>query len=50
MKSSRIISIISNEKYQGDCLLQKNYIAEDGKQRINRDKKSSTMFEITIPA
>ncbi|WP_052090923.1 recombinase family protein [Desulfosporosinus sp. HMP52] len=38
-KSSRVISIISNEKYQGDCLLQKNYIAEDGKQRINRGQK-----------
>lgn len=38
-KSRRIISIIANEKYQGDCLMQKSFVAEDNKQRINRGQK-----------
>lgn len=32
----RILKIISNEKYIGDCRFQKYYIAEDGKEKKNR--------------
>ncbi|MBV4424279.1 recombinase family protein [Clostridium tyrobutyricum] len=35
--SHRILSIISNEKYMGDCLLQKSFISEfTGKQQRNQ--------------
>lgn len=38
--SQRILNIISNEKYVGDCLMQKCYISDDGMEKINRGQKA----------
>lgn len=33
--SQRILSILSNEKYMGDCRMQKYYVSDDGKEKLN---------------
>lgn len=38
-QSSRILRIISNEKYAGDCLLQKSFINENGRQVPNHGQR-----------
>ncbi|MFA9423807.1 MAG: recombinase family protein [Sedimentibacter sp.] len=44
-KSHRILRIISNEKYKGDCLMQKNYVTDNGKEIINRGQKAKYYVE-----
>jgi hypothetical protein len=33
--SQRILSILSNEKYMGDCRMQKYFVSDDGKEKPN---------------
>ncbi len=49
-KSHRIVSIIANEKYVGDCLMQKSYVADNGKQIKNRGQKAMYFIEDNHPA
>lgn len=37
---SRISSILSNEKYAGDCLMQKAFVAENGREVINHGQRA----------
>ena len=37
--NSRISSILSNEKYVGDCLMQKAFVADNGREVINRGQR-----------
>lgn len=37
---SRISSILSNEKYAGDCLMQKAFVSDSGKEVINRGQRA----------
>ena len=37
--SERILSIISNEKYMGDCKLQKSFVNDNGRQVINQGQR-----------
>ncbi|MFX4263139.1 recombinase family protein [Pelotomaculum propionicicum] len=48
-KSHRILRIISNEKYAGDCLMQKSFVAENGRQIINRGQKDKYFMENNHP-
>ena len=48
--SHRIIRIISNEKYAGDCLMQKSFVADNGRQIINRGQKDKYYIEDNHPA
>lgn len=48
--SQRILSILSNEKYAGDVLLQKHYIDERGKEVINRGQQPQYLVENHHPA
>lgn len=48
--SQRILRIISNEKYMGDCILQKSYIGEDGVQRTNRGQLEKYYVHNNHPA
>jgi len=49
-KSHRIVSIIGNEKYCGDCLMQKSYVADNGKQIINRGQMDKYFIQDNHPA
>src|SRR5660398_299876 len=48
--SQRILSIISNEKYKGDFLMQKTFISNTGKQIINKGEKPKYYLENSHPA
>lgn len=48
--SDRILSIISNEKYKGDCLMQKTFITDDGRQIVNNGQKDKYYTENSHPA
>lgn len=48
--SHRILSIISNEKYKGDFLMQKTYVDARGKQVINRGERPQYFMENAHPA
>ena len=37
--SERILRIISNEKYMGDCKLQKSFVNDNGRQVINKGQR-----------
>ena len=39
-KSSRILGIISNEIYKGDCLMQKAFVTEDGREIRNKGQRN----------
>lgn len=43
--SSRILSIISNEKYKGDCMMQKTFVTDNGKGIINKGQKDKYYVE-----
>lgn len=47
--SHRILSIISNEKYKGDFLMQKTFVSHTGKQIINRGEKPKYYLENSHP-
>lgn len=49
-RSHRILSIISNEKYTGDCLMQKAFVNEEGKQVLNKGQKPKYYVENAHPA
>lgn len=49
-KSHRILSIISNEKYMGDCLMQKSFVTDDGREIINRGQKAQYYVKNDHPA
>lgn len=49
-KSHRILSILSNEKYTGDCLLQKSFVNENGQQVLNRGQRDRFWIEDSHPA
>lgn len=49
-KSHRILSIISNEKYVGDCLMQKYFVRDDGREIINRGQKAKYYMKNSHPA
>lgn len=49
-QSSRILRIISNEKYKGDCLMQKFFVTDDGKEIINRGQRTKYYVENAHPA
>lgn len=44
-KSHRILSIISNEKYKGDCLMQKAFVTDEGREILNRGQKAKYYVE-----
>lgn len=46
---SRISSILSNEKYAGDCLMQKAYVADSGREVINRGQRSKYYIKNNHP-
>lgn len=48
--SQRILRIIANEKYVGDCLMQKSFVADNGRQIINRGQKAKYYIENNHPA
>lgn len=48
--SHRIMSIISNEKNKGDCLLQKSFINNNGRQTMNNGDKSKYYVKNSHPA
>jgi hypothetical protein len=48
--SDRIMRIISNEKYVGDCLLQKAYVNEAGRNVINRGERPKYYVKDAHPA
>lgn len=48
--SQRILRIISNEKYTGDCMMQKSFVADNGRQIINRGQKDKYYIEDNHPA
>jgi len=48
--SDRILRIIANEKYVGDCLMQKSFVAENGKQIINTGQKDKYYIQDNHPA
>lgn len=48
--SDRILRIISNEKYKGDCLMQKAFVTDDGREIINRGQKAKYYVEKSHPA
>jgi site-specific DNA recombinase len=49
-QSSRVLSIISNEKYIGDCLLQKSFINEYGRQVPNLGQRDRFWVDAAHPA
>jgi DNA invertase Pin-like site-specific DNA recombinase len=48
--SSRVLSIISNEKYVGDCLMQKSYVNDEGREVINKGQKAKYYMKDVHPA
>ncbi len=48
--SHRILRIISNEKNMGDCLLQKSYVSDNGKQKQNEGQKAQYYVKDNHPA
>jgi site-specific DNA recombinase len=48
--SHRILSIISNEKYMGDCLMQKTFIDDCGKQVQNKGQRDRYYIENHHPS
>ncbi len=46
---SRISSILSNEKYAGDCLMQKAFVSDSGKEVINRGQRSKYYIKNNHP-
>ena len=46
----RIMSILSNERYIGDCLLQKTYIADNGRQVLNKGQLPQYYIDNHHPA
>ena len=48
--SQRIVSIISNEKYMGSCLMQKSFVDESGRQVPNRGQRDQYWIEHDHPA
>ena len=48
--SQRILSIISNEKYMGSCLMQKSFVDEIGRQVPNRGQRDQYWIEDDHPA
>jgi site-specific DNA recombinase len=48
--SSRILRIISNEKYKGDCLLQKSFVDDRGKSVRNEGQLDQYYIEDNHPA
>lgn len=49
-KGSRVLSIISNEKYAGDCHMQKSFIDENGHQVRNRGQRDQYWMDNSHPA
>jgi len=49
-KSHRILSIISNEKYAGDCHMQKSFIDENVRQVLNRGQRNQYWVDDDHPA
>ena len=49
-RSQRILSIISNEKYIGDCIMQKAFVADDGKETINKGQRPKYYLKDNHPA
>lgn len=49
-KEHRILHIIRNEKYKGDCLLQKGFVNDAGKQVPNRGELTQYYIENHHPA
>lgn len=49
-KDQRILRIIRNEKYKGDCLLQKGFVNDAGKQVPNRGELTQYYIENHHPA
>ena len=47
---NRVLSIISNEKYMGAAMMQKSFIAENGKQLPNRGQRDRYWVEDDHPA
>lgn len=43
--SQRILSILSNEKYVGSCLMQKSYVNENDKQVMNHGQRAKYWIE-----
>ena len=48
--SDRILRIISNEKYAGDCLMQKYIVTDDGKEITNQGQKAKYYLKDAHPA
>lgn len=48
--SQRILSIISNEKHMGACLMQKSYVDENGKLTLNRGQRDKYWVDDDHPA
>lgn len=48
--SQRILRIIGNEKYMGDCLMQKSFVNDNGRQIINRGQRAKYLIENNHPA
>jgi DNA invertase Pin-like site-specific DNA recombinase len=48
--SQRILRIISNEKYTGDCMMQKSFVNDNGRQIINRGQRAKYLIENNHPA
>lgn len=46
---SRISSILSNEKYAGDCLMQKAFVADNGREIINRGQRDKYYIKNNHP-
>ena len=47
---STVKSILTNEKYTGDCLMQKSFVNDNGRQIINRGQRAKYLIENNHPA
>lgn len=47
---SRVSSILSNEKYAGDCLMQKAFVSDSGKEVINRGQRAKYYVKNNHPS
>lgn len=50
VNSQRVLRILSNERYKGDCLLQKTYVTAQGKQVKNTGQLAKYYIEKSHPA
>ena len=48
--SCRILSIISNEKNMGDCLMQKCFVSDNGREEINKGQRAQYYVKNDHPA